>query len=148
MLQQERRGGRVPDRRRYARGGRRSSDCPGRHPRILIVDYDQDARRPILRFLEASGFDAREAGSSEAAASQIEAEAPGLVVADFSLPASDVLRRCLDARRDLPLIVTTTGYVLQEPESAAAILMKPFALDRLLHAARRALRQVPSSLES
>jgi DNA-binding response OmpR family regulator len=140
MDEYDRRRTRTRDRRSGSRGGRRASDRPGRCPRILIVDYDDNVRRPLVQFLSMFGFDAHEAATGYDGAELIAAAAPELVVADFALPSAELLRQSLQERHSLPLIVTTTGYEMLPPNAANAVLEKPFALDRLLEETRRALR--------
>jgi len=129
----------ASDRRRTSRGGRRPYDSPGRYPPVLIVDGDEGARRPCVRYLDRFGFQVEEAATGAAAISMVERSRPQVAIAEWTLPHDEgFLARVSDL--GIPVIVTTTDYMRFAQRGAAAVLLKPFPLEALLHEVRRVLR--------
>jgi len=142
------------DRRRRPRGGRRRTDRPGAHPRLLVVEDDPAIRRLLTRYLRARHFHVDAASDGEAALACVAAVRPHLIVTDVQLPRLDgygLLAR-LAAQpdtRDIPVIIFSAEA--DAPEKAtelgcAAVLMKPASPRTLLEKIRDTLRSRPDIL--
>ncbi len=134
------------DRRRVPRGGRRTTDRPGRYPAVLVADSYDSVRTACARYLQRFNFDVAEAADGEAALTSIVAGAPRLILTEWNLPAMPAgkLSQWIAQRRlngEIPVIVLANameeGSVLPR---AAAILRKPFTLSTMLSEVRRVLR--------
>jgi two-component system phosphate regulon response regulator PhoB len=132
------------------RGGRREYDRVGRFPPVLIADSYDGARQPCVRYLARFNFDVLEATNGEDALRQIVASTPRVIVTEWTLPTMPADRLCHWLAqgwrtRDIPVIVVAADFEpRREIPSVAAILVKPFSLDRMLNEVRRVLRQSPS----
>jgi two-component system, NtrC family, response regulator AtoC len=116
---------------------------------ILIADDDPTIRRNLRILLESEGYRVREAVDGLQAAEALDDSAVALVLLDLKMPGRsgmDILRERHDQLEDIPVIVITALG-----GSAAAIeamklgaydyITKPFDLDEVLFAVRRALTQ-------
>jgi DNA-binding response OmpR family regulator len=137
-----------PDRRRVPRGGRRSTDRPGRYPRAIVADSYAGARIPYSRYLTALGFEVDEADSGDSLLTLIDRSLPQVILVEKDLPQWPAW--CLstwldlDARtRDIPIIVMA-GDGDDELPPTAGILTKPFQLPSLIEEIRRVLRAAAS----
>ncbi len=77
--------------------------------RVLVVDDEPKIRTVLRGYLEADGFQVREAADGEAALASVAADPPDLVILDVMLPGLDgieVLRR-LRAGSDVYVIMVT-----------------------------------------
>jgi DNA-binding response OmpR family regulator len=133
-----RRGEQGSDRRRQPRGGRRTSDTPGRGPIVLVADADSGARRPCVTYLIRRGFLVDEASSGREAASAVTMMHPQLVLLDAALSSKALLLMSI-REAAIPTIVMTTDF-MESTGSPGGALVKPFALDALLEEIRRVLR--------
>jgi len=146
-MPQERRRSSGPDRRSHSRGGRRSGDVEGRHPRVLLADSYEPALRPCTRYLEHFLFDVATLTDGESVVSEIDRLPPAVLLIGTNLtrPSSAVV---LDhaAGRHVPVIVLADSVDDSEaPEkfdlsAASAVLVKPFTLSGMLEAIRGVLR--------
>jgi two-component system, OmpR family, response regulator RegX3 len=127
------------DRRQVPRGGRRSTDIPGRYPPLLVADNEESVRRPCVRYLSLFGFQVEEAANGEEALAAWDAVRPHVVVTDARLPRSSELTPRLALEADVPFIVTVTDDAAPVPPGARAVLFKPFSLETMLAEVRRAL---------
>jgi DNA-binding response OmpR family regulator len=132
------------------RGGRRESDRPGRFPPVLVADSYEGARRPCARYLGRFNFEVAEAANGEDALKQIVSSTPRLILTEWTLPTMPADRLCLWLAqgwrtRDIPVIVVASDFdARRDMPSVAAILVKPFSLERMLSEIRRVLRQSSS----
>jgi DNA-binding response OmpR family regulator len=132
------------DRRQIARGGRRKSDRPGRHPIVLVADAYEDARTPIVKYLDHHGFLVLEAASAAHAARLIEEHRPHVVMsgllgheaADFYAALS------IAAAPQRRMIILRSGIDDPVPAQATSVITKPFSLRPMLEQVRAALRSV------
>ena len=137
MIDSQRRTDQLDDRRKGPRGGRRTTDRPGKHPVVLVADSDDFARRPCVQFLTRRGFLVCEASAGDEGAAAIAVMRPRVALIDAALPAA---RTLVPTAKDagIPLIVMTTDF-MANPVDAAAVLVKPFPLETMLTQVRRIL---------
>lgn len=114
---------------------------------VYVVDDDDAVRDSLRLLLEEHGFDVRDFATSEALLIGLADRGPDCLILDLHLPDIDgleVMRR-LAAHAVRPPVIAITGR--SDPASSAsvmalgasALLEKPFELDQLLDAIRRAL---------
>ena len=147
MLQERRRSS-GPDRRRHPRGGRRVTDVPGRHPRLVIADTYEAALRPCLRYLEVFSFDVAALGSGQSVATEIDLRPPAVILMGKSLknPSSGELLERAVREHGIPVILFADSVGESEAmegvdfSAAAAVLVKPFTLSGMLETIRAVLR--------
>jgi len=116
---------------------------------ILIVDDERDIRELISDILEDEGFTTRKAANSDECMSQLEQEAPSLLILDIWLKDSqmdgiDILKT---VKRDMPEIpvVIISGHgnieiaVAAIRQGAYDFIEKPFNIDQLMVVIKRAM---------
>jgi len=132
-----------PDRRRFARGGRREADRAGRHPTVLVADAYDDARVPIARYLDRFGFHVIEASNASEAVDLINLHRP-LVILSGLLGAQAALfyNQLSNTLTAVPsvLIVLASSVDDPVPREATGVLTKPFLLRAMLDEMRRGVR--------
>ena len=111
-------------------------------PKVLIVDQDPEMLRQHTRWLEAAGFEVRQAGNGDQAQDAIEAECPDFLITDWDLAGATGLELVQWVRENhLPhyiytLFLTTHGDsrdMVQALESGADDYMrKPASREELL----------------
>jgi len=122
---------------------------------VLIVEDDPDVRLGCEQALRLEGIATRAVGTAEAALQTVAPHFPGIVVTDIRLPGIDgmALLTQLKARdAALPVMMITghgdVGLAVQAMKQGAYdFLEKPFAPERLVEVARRALEQRRLALE-
>jgi CheY-like chemotaxis protein len=125
-----------------------------RGERVLVVEDDVDVRALILRILTSLGYEVREANSARAALEVLESEARvDLLLTDAVLPAGMSGRELAEVvsqrRPNLPVLYMS-GYtedaVVQQGrlEDGLHFLQKPFRIEAIAQAVRRALADAPS----
>jgi DNA-binding NtrC family response regulator len=137
-----------PDRRQIARGGRRATDRPGRHPHVLVADSYDGARIPCVKYLDRMGFAVLEAGNGQCALEHIDASAAHVIVIENGLrdaSVSQIVHRLRGAGQEVPLIVMTSDLDVVKDTAVAglplvAVLEKPFSLMTMVREIRRLLR--------
>jgi len=108
---------------------------------MLVVDDEEMVRRASAKALEKLGFKTSEAGTGRAALEWFEAHGDqcSAVLLDYLMPemkGDEALRRLLDRRPDLP-VVLTSGHTRDEDLSNllqrdnVVFLPKPFSIDDL-----------------
>ncbi len=120
---------------------------PGRGERILVVDDEKMIRWTLTRSLGEAGYAVEEASTAAEALEAVERETPDLVLLDFKLPdrtGVEVLREIRRVAPEVPVILITAfgtveGAVAAMKEGAYDYRSKPFDIDDLLLAVRRAL---------
>jgi two-component system, NtrC family, sensor kinase len=133
-------GGATPDRREAGREA------------ILLVEDEAALRQLACQALKANGYQVFPAEDARTALRLWEERAGGfdLLLTDMVLPGGltglDLARRCLDARPDL-CILLSSGYSAELARSEATVfdqmeyLPKPYDLQKLLNAVRRCLHR-------
>jgi len=146
MNTEQRRAISEPPRRRFLRGGRRSSDLPGRHPRVLVADSYEGARRPCIRYLDYFNFDVAAAADSQALLEEVVAQSPAVILIDSQLEkaARGLLVETTHLQK-IPAILFVGGAAEasgpdQTAVHVAASLVKPFPLAAMLETIRGVLR--------
>ena len=99
-----------PDRRRIARGGRRTTDKPGLAPLVLLIDGNQDSNARCDAILARLHFAVAPTRDIEEAKRVMEALRPNLVVARIADAAA--LKQLTGA--DVPVVLLDDD--LMEPE--------------------------------
>jgi CheY-like chemotaxis protein len=112
-------------------------------PLILLIEDDADIRSSVAEFLQGEGYSVAEAASAARGLDVLRASKPDAIILDYALPdATDgpeflVQKAKIAGATSIPVVVTT-GYALpSDIEGAAAVLSKPFDVDRLLELVRR-----------
>lgn len=123
--------------------------------RILFVEDDPAVRSSVTETLELSGFEVLPCESAEDALQHIAQDFPGIVISDVRLPRMDgfdLLRHVLKTDRAVPVIVVTghgdvSMAVQAMQEGAYDFIEKPFAMERLVDVARRAMEKRTLTVE-
>jgi DNA-binding response OmpR family regulator len=134
----ERRQPQPRDRRAASRGGRRDGDRAGFHPIVLVVDADDSVRRICVQGLTRFGFLVDEAKGGMEGAAAVQMMPPRVALVDPVLPSAHTLLSAIRTGQ-VPMITMTTDFMTTS-EEAVDILIKPFSLESMLAAIRRALR--------
>lgn len=124
--------------------------------RVLLVEDDPGVRMAAAQTLQLAGFEVVSVESAEAALAELVPDDAGIVVSDVRLPGRDGLSLLREVRRidpELPVtLVTGHGDVAMAVEAmregAWDFIEKPFAAERLVEAARRAVAQRRLVLEN
>lgn len=117
------------------------------HPRVLVVDDDNDTRELYRIMLEAVGYRVESADSVRAAAQRLSAAPPQVIMTDWLLPDGDgfsvaAALRAHQAWRHIPIVAVTGISMTPAMASEAsgrgftAVLIKPASPDDILSAVR------------
>jgi two-component system, NtrC family, nitrogen regulation response regulator NtrX len=125
---------------------------------VLIVDDEEDIRELISDILKDEGYDARIAGSSDAALSAIAERVPSVLILDIWLQGSEldglgVLEMVKKKYPQLPVIMISGHGNIETAVSSIRMgafdfIEKPFKEDRLLLVVQRALENRQLRLEN
>jgi DNA-binding response OmpR family regulator len=136
------------DRRRLVRGGRRSADCLGRYPSVLVADSNDVARRSCAEYLARFGFSVAEAVDGDDLMARIVIAPPRVILTESRLrcESTDRLAQWLQQSswtRHVPVLLMahdSDAKWCAQQLPAAAVLFKPFSLDAMLDRVRGLLR--------
>ena len=114
---------------------------------LLIVDDEINIRRMLRALLESEGYTVREAGSAEAALSEVRAHPPEAVLLDLALPGSsglEALPRIMEAAPGVPVVMMSGRATLRDAVEATRLgafhfIEKPLTPEALLLTLRGAL---------
>ena len=123
---------------------------------VLVADDDRTIRAVLSRALARAGYTARATGSAATLWRWAAAGEGALAILDVMMPDGDgleLLARLRDARPDLPVIVMSARGTLMTAirageRGAYEYLPKPFDLDELTNAARRALARAETPADA
>ena len=112
---------------------------PSGGPRVLVVDDDAGIRDVLCQALTDEGYAVRCAAEGRAGLELLDAWHPHLVLLDLMMPGVDgwtfrARQLASEGAEHVPVIVLSAAYplLIQEAMQPAAVLGKPFDLDRLL----------------
>ena len=116
---------------------------------ILVADDDPTIRANLALLLRSEGHEVREAADGLQAAAMLRDPSVGLALLDLKMPGEDgmaVLRGHAERLEEVPVIVITayggSGPAIEAMRRGAYdYVTKPFDLDEVLFAVRRALTQ-------
>jgi len=119
---------------------------------VLVVDDERQIRRALSLNFSARGYTVTEAGSGEAALSQIADDRPDIVLLDLGLPGMNGIAviEALRGWTSVPIIVLTArdderSKVLALEAGADDYVTKPFGMAELVARVRAALRRSPET---
>jgi two-component system KDP operon response regulator KdpE len=119
---------------------------------VLVVDDERQIRRALNLNFSARGYTVTEAGSGEAALSQIADDRPDIVLLDLGLPGMNGISviEALRGWTSVPIIVLTArdderSKVLALEAGADDYVTKPFGMAELVARVRAALRRSPET---
>lgn len=123
--------------------------------KVALIDDDSAVRRSLAQTLELAGFEVVALASAEEGLATLGAGFLGIVITDVRLPNMDgmaLMKRALQIDRAIPVIlITAHGDVHLAVEAMRAgaydFLEKPFAPDRLVEVATRAMEKRALSAE-
>jgi two-component system alkaline phosphatase synthesis response regulator PhoP len=124
-------------------------------PNVLVVEDEKDIRDLVRFHLEQEGYTVREADSGEAAATELHAGVPDLVLLDIMLPGTDGLMLCRRLRgrtetAGVPIIMLTAkaaevDRVLGLEMGADDYVTKPFSPRELVARVKAVMRRARPS---
>jgi CheY-like chemotaxis protein len=110
---------------------------------VLVADSYEDARSPIVRYLERYGFEVVEAASADEAADLIRTRKPQAVLSGLHGAESTRFQEILAAdgiSGPRIVIAMLSGGEESIPSHATGVLTKPFSLRPMLDELRRELQ--------
>ncbi len=123
--------------------------------KIVFVEDDSSVRSSVTETLELADFEVHACESAELAIQHIAPGFPGIVISDVRLPGMDgfgLLRHVTAADPAIPVIMVTghgdvSMAVQAMQEGAYDFIEKPFAMERLVEVATRAMEKRALTLE-
>jgi two-component system, OmpR family, KDP operon response regulator KdpE len=122
---------------------------PERHPRILVVDDEQQIRRALRSVLGARNYEVELAETGEEGLEKAALHSPDLVILDLTLPGIGGLDVCRELRSwsTVPILVLSvrdddSAKIAALDLGADDYLTKPFSSGELLARVRALLRRV------
>jgi DNA-binding NtrC family response regulator len=117
--------------------------------KIIFVEDDPSVRSSVTETLQLADFEVHDFGSAEQALPHIDEGFPGIVISDVRLPGMDgfgLLQRIVERDAGIPVIVVTghgdISMAVQAMQTGAYdFIEKPFAMERLVEVATRALEK-------
>jgi CheY-like chemotaxis protein len=116
------------------------------HPRVLVVEDDEDIRSFVSLVLRDAGYSVLEAANGLEALERVEQEPPGAILLDMKMPIMDgwaFAARYRASSPDLaPIIVMTAAHEASaraREVEASDVLGKPFDIEDLLAKLARVL---------
>ena len=152
VVTSEKRNPQGPDRRLFPRGGRRTSDQPGRHPAITIIERYEGVRRPCVRYLEHFNFDVSEAGDPDEGVALLTVTRPAVVLLEDKKSAGFERLQRQALTLSIPVVSMATDFSNEDAARkhvtyAAGVLLKPFSLGTMLDEIRRVIRLARTAVQ-
>lgn len=149
----QRRSNRAPLRAQIVRQG--TGGTLREVPRLLVVEDDDAIAVPLVRALDAQGYDVERVSDGNTAVDRVLEGGVDLVVLDLTLPGRDGLDVCRDIRASgTPVQVVMLTARAEELDLVVGLdagaddyVRKPFRLAELLARIRARLREAPRSPE-
>jgi CheY-like chemotaxis protein len=124
-------------------------------PSVLVVEDNEDTRRPLVRLLRADGYDVLTASTAYEAMAAAQRGDPDLILLDVSMPPIDGLTflsrlREMPGGAQLPVILVTgmsddlTHRRAEELGVREYLVKSHFTADELLALVRKHLRTRPA----
>jgi nitrogen regulation protein NR(I) len=115
--------------------------------RILVVDDEESIRELLKDFLESKGYEVAIAADGESGLKMLREDKFDLMLMDVMMPGMsglDVLRETAAEKVEVPVIMMTAYASVQTAVEAMKLgaydyITKPFVLEDILHAIKRAL---------
>ncbi len=114
---------------------------------ILVVEDDTAIRTAVRRYLKIQGHHVIEAANGIEALAHLKVQTVDLVLTDIDMPEMDgieLIRRVRQEKPEMPIVVMTgvreAINVVEHELGVQHVLTKPFDLEDLSHAIRKALR--------
>ncbi len=128
------------------RGGDGARSQGGAAPSVLVVEDDPSIGDMLLALLSAEGYRAELAGDGGRALDLVRDHRPDLITLDLSLPNVDGIevldQLSINGAVSVPIVVVsayTERLAERHRRRAAAVVPKPFEIDRLLDSISTAL---------
>jgi DNA-binding NtrC family response regulator len=113
---------------------------------VLVVDDEVLMREVLVRWLRAAGYSTSDAYDATTALELIGASEPGVVLVDIEMPGRDGLWLVERIREQFPSVAIVLATARDTVPAAVSMqdgvvdyLVKPFELDRVVAAVKRAL---------
>jgi two-component system KDP operon response regulator KdpE len=123
--------------------------------RVLVVNDDLQASKPVISMLAARGYDVRTTTDADSAISSVRLWCPAVVIADTKIPLVDGIDLCQRVREisQVPIIVVSgnsdgRSEIGALDSGADDYLAKPFSAETLLARVRVAVRRSGATPES
>jgi CheY-like chemotaxis protein len=130
--------------------GSTDSASDAERQRVLVADDNADLRQLWRAYLTLSGFDVSEAANGAAAVAKAVADAPAVILMDFSMPGMDGAAAARALRADprtanIPVVgLTAHGTAADRHnfhEVCVSVLEKPLRPEAVLEALRLAVQK-------
>ena len=118
------------------------------HPRILVVEDDDDAREAMVALLQMKGYRAVPAGNGKEALDYLhQAPVPDLIILDLWMPVMDGWQFRAEQIKDPRLkkvpVIVVTALSDRDDVDANEVIIKPVDVDHLLTSVSQYCRREP-----
>jgi len=113
------------------------------HESILVVDRDTNTQLLLFRLFAEAGYAVTSASDGEEAVARIEAERPGLIVANVDVPGKSGVELCRyvkEGPEPIPVVLLAPGVAPEPIEPADAVVGLPIDAAKTIEAVRRLLK--------
>jgi signal transduction histidine kinase/CheY-like chemotaxis protein len=121
----------------------RDAEASPVHGRILVVDDDEGVRQFMVESLRTLGYRVDDAECGSLGLERLNASKPDALIVDFAMNGMNGVEMAAAARKIAPglPIILVTGYaeITGSSRDVQAVLRKPFKVDALAAAVKRAL---------
>ncbi len=124
------------------------------HPRIMVVDDDQEMLRMVKRILELEGYSVAIAADGRSVLALLDEHGPDLVLLDIMMPELDGFQvlDLIRQRSNIPVIMLTARKEVTTLRDSLALgaddyMSKPFRTKELLARIKAKLRRAELSVK-